>query len=843
MAGGQGVRMRPLTTNTPKPLLPVVGRPLMAHTLHLLRNQGITELVVTLQFQAGQIRDYFGDGSDFGVEISYATETQPLGTAGSVNAAASVLRDEPFLVLSADAMTSVDLTGFVAQHRGSGAALSILLSPRDDPREFGVALLGSDGSLDRLVEKPGWGEVLSDRVNTGIYCVNPEVLDLIPADRSVDWAQDVIPALLATDQRVRGHVTDAYWEDVGSLSAYLRVQEDVLAGRVGSPPPGFEVRPGVWLGEGVEIDQSVTLVPPVYVGPYTRVAAGAQIGPATVIGANTVVQQSARIDHCVVLDNCRIDVGAELRGAIIGRGTQLLRGCRVDEGAVVADDCILGEESIVAADVLVFPGKTVDAGTVVQESVVWEAKSRKQVLGPHGVSGLINVELTPDKAVRLASALASTLPKGSVVTVGRDHSRAARAFNRSITGALTASGMNVRDLRTAAVPIVRADTANNSAAGIVLRTTPGKPDSLDLMVLDSRGTDISPATRRTIERAFLTNEFRRPSPTDFGDVVVPHRVAEDYANNVLGAIPVDGVAQASLRVVVDTGGGAAALVLPTVIGRVGVEVLAVNNWLDESRPTDTGDDRAKSLTALAGLVATSRADFGVRFDPAGERLSLIDETGRIVPDDRAALIVADLICAETHGHVALPVTTTRVAEQVTRYHGATVLWTAPGQAELSARVAGTDIALAADGEGGFIVPRVGRHLDPFAAFIQLLSLVARTRLTLSAIDERIPASYVVSTDIVTPWALKGLVMRLVREWADTRVEDGFGGVRLVYGHRRWVFAAAGAAEAVTHLWAEGESPTDAENLLGLWTDRIHAALTELATTASQPGMSTGTTLR
>lgn len=825
MAGGQGLRMRPLTTNLPKPLLPVVGRPLMAHTIDLLRCHRITELIVTLQFQAGQIRDYFDDGSDFGVDISYATETQPLGTAGSVKAAESVLRDEPFLVMSGDAMTAIDVSEFAAAHRESGALLSVLVTPRADPREFGVAQLAPDGRLERLVEKPGWGDVMSDLVNTGIYCVDPAVLDLIPADRSVDWAKDVVPTLLAAGHDVRGHITKAYWEDVGSLDAYLRVQQDVLAGVVGSPPPGFEVRPGVWLGEGAEVDQDVTLVPPLYIGPFTRVAAGAQVGPATVIGANTVIQRSARIDHCVVLDSCRVDVGAELRGAIIGRGTQLLRGCRVDEGAVIAEDCTLGEESTVAADVRIFPGKSVDAGTVVQESVVWEAKSRKHVLGPHGVSGLVNVELTADRAVRLASAVASTLPKGSVFTVGRDHSRAARAFNRAITGALTASGMNVRDLRTAAVPIVRADTANNSAGGIVLRTTPGKPDSLDLMVLDSRGTDISPATRRTVERAYLTKDFRRPSSTEIGDVEVPHRVAEDYANNLLSAIPVDGLSQASLRVVVDTGGGAAALVLPTVIGRVGVEVLAVNNWLDESRPTDTGDDRAKSLTTLAGLVATSRADFGVRFDPAGERLSLIDETGRIVPDDRAALIVADLECAETHGSVALPVTTTRVAEQVTRYHGAGVVWTAPGEAELSAMVSDNHVVLAADGEGGFIIPAVGRHLDPVAAFIRLMSLVARTRLTLSAIDERIPSSYVVDTHVITPWAKKGLVMRLVREQSDAEsVEDEFGGVRLVYGPRRWVFVATDAADALTRIWAEGTSQSDAENLLARWTERLHAAL-------------------
>ncbi|MFN8126265.1 MAG: sugar phosphate nucleotidyltransferase [Candidatus Nanopelagicales bacterium] len=825
MAGGEGLRMRPLTTNIPKPLLPVVGRPLMAHTLERLRDSGISDIVVTVHYLAGQIRDYFGDGSDFGVDLSYSTETRPLGTAGSVKAAAAALAGEPFLVLSGDAIADVDLADVARRHEESGAALTMVLTPRDDPREFGVAVLGEDDRVVALVEKPGWGDVLSDRVNTGIYCVSPHVLDRIPDNTPSDWARDVIPELLAAGEPVMGYVTEGYWEDVGSLAAYLAVQRHVLEGRAGPIRGAFEVRPGVWLAEGAEVDQAVSLVPPVFIGPFARISAGAQVGPATVIGANTVVRRSARIDHSVILEGCRVDEGAELRGAIVGRDTQVLRGSRVDDGAVVADDCVLGEESVVAADVRVFPGKSIDAGAVVRESVVWESKSRKHVLGPGGMSGLVNVDLSVDRAVRLASALASTLPKASVVTVGRDHSRAARAFNRAITGSLTAAGMNVRDLRTAAVPIVRADTANNSAAGVVLRTTPGRPDSLDIMLLDSRGTDVSSAVRRSVERAFVTNEFRRPAPADFGDVEVPHRVAEDYANNVLAAVSVEGVAAAALRVVVDTGGGAAALVLPTVLGRVGVDVLAVNNWLAESRPTDTGDDRAKALTSLAGLVATSRADFGVRFDPAGERLSLIDETGRIVPDDRAALIVADLVCAETHGSVALPITTTRVAERVTRFHGSRVLWTPVGERALSAGMGAADVVLGADGEGGFIVPGVGRHLDPFAAFVRLLGLVARTRLTVSAIDARIPQSYVVTTGIVTPWAFKAAVMRSVRDQARTlTVEDGYGGIRIVCGGDRWVFVTADPTEAVTHVWAEGVDADDAEELLDEWAERIRTAL-------------------
>ena len=161
----------------------------MAHSIERLRDSGITDIVVTVHYLAGQIRDYFGDGSDFGVELSYSTETRPLGTAGGVKAAHAALRDAPFLVLSGDAIANVDLAAVAAHHVTSRAAVTMVLTPRSDPREFGVAVLDEGGSVQTLVEKPGWGDVLSDRVNTGIYCVSPHVLDLIPDDEASDWAR------------------------------------------------------------------------------------------------------------------------------------------------------------------------------------------------------------------------------------------------------------------------------------------------------------------------------------------------------------------------------------------------------------------------------------------------------------------------------------------------------------------------------------------------------------------------------------------------------------------------------------------------------------------------------
>src|SRR5437879_5694623 len=178
MAGGEGSRLRPLTSGVPKPLVPVVGKPVMEHILRLLRQHGITDVVVTLQYLGSAIRDYFGDGSDFGVDITYVVEDAPLGTAGSVKNAQEYL-DEPFIVISGDALTDIDLGKVMAYHKEKGASATIVLTSVSNPLEFGVVITNPDGTINRFLEKPSWGEVFSDQVNTGIYVIEPEVLDLL----------------------------------------------------------------------------------------------------------------------------------------------------------------------------------------------------------------------------------------------------------------------------------------------------------------------------------------------------------------------------------------------------------------------------------------------------------------------------------------------------------------------------------------------------------------------------------------------------------------------------------------------------------------------------------------
>ena len=825
MAGGEGTRLRPMTASQPKPMLPVANRPIMEHVLRLLRRHGLTDTVVTVHFLASMVRNYFGDGDDFGMSLQYATEETPLGTAGSVKNAEEALRDESFLVISGDALTDIDLSDLIAFHKDNNALVTVALARVPDPLEFGIVIVDDDGKIQRFLEKPTWGQVFSDTVNTGIYVMEPEVLAHVPAGQIVDWSAEVFPKLLENGERLYGWIANGYWEDVGSLESYLKAQADVLTGKVNVEIDGFEVSPGVWIAEGAEVDPDAVLRGPLCIGDYAKIEAGAQLREFTVVGSNVIVKEGAFLHRATVHNNVYLGRGVNLRGCVVGRNTDVMSQARIEEGAIIGDECVIEPDSYISAGVKVFPFKTIEAGAVVNTSVIWESRGQRTLFGPRGVSGLVNVEITAELCVRLASAYATTLKKGSVVATSRDASRAARALKRAVHGALNASAINVVDLEAQPMPLARFETARSDCSGwIALRTTPGDPQSLDIIFMDSDGADLSQAAQRKLERVFFRQEYRRAFPGEIAELSYPPRVIEAYTATLLRAVNMTGVFDAGLRVVADCAGGTTSLVLPVLLGKIGVDVLTVNNRLDESSPTQSVAAARADLNRLAELVSSSRVAFGVRFDPVGERIALVDDKGALVSDDRALLVVLDLIAAERRGgSVALPVTTTRVAEEVCRYHGVEVIWTPTSLHGLYQAAAGPDVIFAADGKGGFVVPGFSQSIDGIAAFTQLLGLVARTRLTLSQIEARIPEASLLKRSMPTPWAAKGMVMRTVVEAAGEREIDTTDGVRVIEPGRGWILVLPDPSDAVTHLWAEGPDADTAQELLDDWAAVVERA--------------------
>lgn len=817
MAGGAGTRLRPLTTAVPKALLPIVGEPMLARVIRLLSENGVDRCVVTLQHQASVVLKYFASDRLEGIDVRFLTEPRPLGTAGSVRYAQNWLDDDDILVISGDCLTDMDLRGLHAQHREHDADLTLALARRGDPRNYGVVTIDEDGRVRSMIEKPSWSEVADDTVNTGVYVVSPRVLSLISPNEPTDWANDLIPSLLDRGARVQGLVMEGYWEDVGSFSSYSKAQRDVLDGRVSSSVDAFEVAPGVLVATGAELSPGATVIPPVYIGPFAKIEADAVIGPYTVVGTNALVRSRAVVDHSVLHPNVFVGNDADLRGSIIGRATEIRHGARILEGAVIADNCTVMDGAVIGTDVLIYPGKTIDEGTVVDESVVWESPSQRQVFSDSGVRGIVNVDMTPERVVRLAAAFATTLPKGATVSVGRDHSKAARALNRALAGALTAAGINLRDLRAVTSALIRNDTARYSEGGVILRTTPGRPDSIDVLFLNAQGGEISSHQREAIERIFTRKEFRRPLPSDIGDIRTPHRVLDDYANDVEAEINMDAIRRDSPRLVIDAGGGPAIGVLSMIMGRLGIDALTVGASLDEDAAADQSSLRETALRRLSGLVVSSGANLGARLGPTGERLSIVDELGNSIDDGRMLLIMLDLMAAARHnGCIAVPVTTSRLAEQVAAYHGLVVRRIGAGSASLAAAAEAPDVVLAGDGRGRFVLPALGPGPDAISSLMMLLALMADTELTLSQLNSRIPATSVVARRVPVAWHRRGAAMRSVRQHADETQIDTLDGIRVTNGDGSWCLVLPEDDQASFMLYAEATDVTAARELLDHW---------------------------
>lgn len=822
MAGGEGTRLRPLTSNSPKPMLPVANRPMMEHIVTLLKRHDITEIVVTVAFLANQIRTYFGDGSEFGVKMVYATEDQPLGTAGSVRNAMEEL-DERFLVISGDVLTDIDLGQIIDFHDQRDAMATIGLVAVENPLEFGIVITRDDGSIERFLEKPTWGQVFSDTINTGIFVLEPEIFDYIEPDRPVDFSSEVFPALLADGKPLYGAVAEGYWEDVGTLESYVSAHKDVMDGLVDVDVPGFALGQGVWLGEGAEVHPDAAIDGFAVIGENCRVEAGARLGDYTVLGRNVRVRRDADIERSVIHDNVYLAENVRIRGAVVGRSSDIRRGALLDEGSVVGDECFVGDGAHVGTDVKIYPFKTVEAGATVNSSIIWESKGARSLFGRDGVAGLANVDISPELTARVAMAFATTLPKDSTVVTSRDSSRAARMLKRAFMAGLNASGINVLDLEVAPVPVTRYLTRQpRSAAGVTIRLVDGDPQSVVIRFFDREGLDVTEDAQRKIERLFNREDYRRVLASEIGDISFPPRALEHYAIALGETVDLEFVRAGSTKLVIDYSYGSTAFVMPNVLAKLGAEVLGVNPF--GSTRERINMDPQEATANVARLVTSSGAHLGAVLDADGEHLTLIDDQGVVLTHDEARLAFVSLVSGNLLGdRIALPVNVSRVAAQLTEPHGVAIQYTKTATAALMTAASEKGVGFAASGDGGFILPGFLPAFDAGAALVKLVELLGRSETTLSEVRESLPRVHLAHETVVTPWEQKGLVMRTLVELSKDRRLELIDGVKVIHDDG-WVLALPDLEEPTTHIWAEADTQTRAKQLAEEYVRRIRQTL-------------------
>src|SRR5216110_882050 len=653
MAGGEGSRLRPLTSRQPKPLVPVVGRPIMEHILLHLRRHQMRDVVATVQYLGSSIRNYFGDGSEQGVALTYSVEDSPLGTAGSVMLARQFLT-EPFVVISGDALTDIDLAAAARFHRERKSLATIVLKPVPNPLEYGVVVVDEGGAVQRFIEKPSWGEVISDLANTGIYILDPAVFDFFRAGEVTDWSGDVFPKLLKEGERVYGWAAAGYWEDVGSHAAYMKANFDCLEGRVSVQLPGDRVGDSTWIHPEAEVFPGARVDGPALIGPGAKVRAGAWVNGPAVVGAYTTVDSGVKISNSIVWDHSYVGLNSRLRGAVVCRGVTIKNGCMLEEGSVIGSEVTIGAGSTVNANVRIWPNKEVEPGAVVHESIIWAGSWKRGLFSSYGLNGLINIEITPEFASRLGAAIGALTTKGTEIAFSRDYTRSARMIGRALMSGLISSGTNVIDLSVLPAPISRYWARHNHVSAVHVQTSPVDPRSGDVRIFDDLGLDIDKRSERKLEGLFFREDIRRVSHYEMGRIVRREDQSDGYVAEMLSRLDLEVLRGAAFKVVIDYNNGAAAMVLPQILRELNCAVIPLNAAPAEIVMEQDDPTFQAHLQEIGVITSAVKAKLGVFIDTPGERCFVIDEAGTVLDHTMAFAVLARLALASKRGMVLGP---------------------------------------------------------------------------------------------------------------------------------------------------------------------------------------------
>lgn len=823
MAGGFGTRLRPLSVNIPKPMVPMVNRPMLQHIIELLKKHGFTDLIMMLYYQPDVITGYFGDGSKFGVKIRYLRPESDLGTAGSVKFAEKYLNDT-FLVISGDVMTDFDITKAVEYHKSKKAMATLVLTRVPNPLQFGVVITDKDQKIERFLEKPSWGEVFSDTINTGIYVLDPKVFGIVPEGKSFDFSKDLYPIILKEDKGLYGYIAEGYWKDIGNLDEYRLGHYDILDNKIKLNIEGNIVKydgKEIIVGEGTRIEEGVEFEGQVIIGENCLVEKGAKL-TRSIIGNNVKVFSGAQVVGSVVWDNVVVGHDARLKETVVANKTRIGDRAVIQVGTVIADECNIGADSVIRANIKIWPHKAVEEGATLSTSLVWGEKWNKTLFGAYGITGLGNTEISPEFATKVGAAYGAYLGKGAYVLTSRDAHKVNRMIKRTMISGLLSAGVRVGDLQTMPIPVCRyAIGKEGEVGGIHCRMSPFDPRLIDIKFFDATGGDISIQQEKAIEQLFLREDFKRANLNEIGDISVPSRAQEYYKTGYVKSINVEAIRSANMKIVLDYAYSSASMVLPAIIGDLGIEVVALNAFMNPTKITKTEKEFNHSMEQLSDIVMTLKGDIGFVIDTGAEKVFMVDERGRIVSDDLALILVADLVMrAYGKGTIAVPVHVSSVIEEIAaKYDGITIKRTANNPRQIMAAAKEKDVIFVGDCYGGFIFPEFQPAFDAMYAIGKILEMMAKEKIHLNRLSREIPAFEVLHKKVPCSWDKKGQTMRNALEEAKGKKCELIDGVKIFF-KKGWVLLLPDPDEPFFHIWSESEDERTAKDLLKEYADKV-----------------------
>jgi mannose-1-phosphate guanylyltransferase/phosphomannomutase len=826
MAGGFGTRLRPLTNNLPKPMALMANKPIIGHIVDLLKSHKLTDISTLLYFQPESIEDYLGNGGDIGVSIKYVSPSADLGTAGSV---AYALRQEKkaatTLVISGDVITDIDLTAAIRFHKQKRALATLVLTRVENPLPFGIVITDDNGRIVRFLEKPSWGEVFSDTINTGIYIIESRAMDMVPQEGDFDFSNDLFPMLLKEKKPIYGYIAEGYWKDVGSLQEYRQANMDIIQRKVSVVIPGAELgRDGILAGKGTKIDYTAEIEGSVVLGSNCVIEGGAKLADC-VIGDDAIIKEGAIVKNSVLWNGVSIGRSAHLHENVVGDFTEIMDGAHLGEGVIVSDHCKIGRNSSVKAGVKVWPHKEVDDDATLASSLIWGQKWSKNLFSIYGVTGLANIELSPEFAAKLGAAYGASLKKGATVSTSRDAHKTSRMINRAIMTGMLSTGVNVHDYGVTPMPVVRYLARGGSEiAGVHTRRSPFDEQLIDLKFFDRSGLDLHPGQEKSIEKLFFREDFRRSPMEETGEMYFPIHGLDTYTTGFLASIDTKAIEKARFKVVLDYSFGSSSRIFPDILGRLKCDVIALNANVDGTRVTKTAEEFKASLRQLSSIVRSLNADIGFMLDSGGEKIFMVDDKGDVL-DGETALNLITLLALKTNkaqkrkGFVAVPVTASRVIELMARSYGFKVVRTKTTSRGLMEAATKDNILFVGEGSGGFIFPDFQPVYDGLYAVAKILEMLAKTGKHMHDLLREIPPSVMIKERIACSWEQKGMIMRKLAEDSRGKKTVMLDGIRISFG-ADWLIAYPSQSHSHFIVAAEASTEEKARGLVDVYSEKI-----------------------
>jgi mannose-1-phosphate guanylyltransferase/phosphomannomutase len=783
MAGGFGTRLRPLTMTIPKPMVPILNLPMMGHIVNLLKKYNITDVISLLYFQPEKITDFFEDGSKYGINMNYVMAEADYGTAGAVKNAYKSL-DERFIIISGDVLTDFDISKAIEFHEKKKSMATLLLTRVTAPLQYGIVMTDEEGKITRFLEKPSWGQVFSDTINTGIYILEPEALDLIPYQEEFDFSKDLFPLMLSKGLPLYGYISEGYWKDVGNLNEYQFGQRDALCG---------DVNLGILDGNHGEviISENAKVADTCKFSGKNLIGEGSVVGEHcdlsnTVIGKNCKIGNGVKLQGVTLWDNVEIGDFAELHDDVICSDTKIGEFASIAENVFIADNCRIGSKARLFSNIKLWPSKVVEDGSILSHSLVQEEKWQRELFTDARISGLSNIEINPEFGAKLGSAYGLTLGKNKTILASRDPDIVSRIMKRSITAGISSVGVNVNDLQEMSIPQTRQELrAFRYDGGIHIRKSPRDPEQTDVILFNKDGRDIAISQTKKIERFFFGEDIKRVPTQEVGQIIYPERTNEIYVTRYMESLNIDLIRNRKFKLLMDYSYGLASSIFPKILGNMNAEVISLHNYVDGSKfhpdPAEVaqeGDETGKIMRSLG-------YELGFRLQPGAEKISVIDERGRWYSHTRLLSIVLKLFLETNRDKepykIGVSIVAPQEVDEIAADYNVEIVRIQNNHSAMMDSTIDKDIKFVGGIYGGYIFSDFLFASDGMYTVGKVLEMLSVTGKTISDLDEELPRKYQVMKEAKVPWEAKGTVMRMAMEYSKNMERQLVEGVKVFEG--------------------------------------------------------------